>query len=185
MGESSSQLFGRGLISAKAAMGMKSKPPILRQTRVNRPNEEEFHGRQGLGDQGGADWTKPLDGGDRSVAGTRHIDTRQTMGSPRRASGKPSTGGSAGPQRQPIRVAQIDEGGTQKPDWPKGAGYKGSAGKGKAGNSVNAAFRGSPSGGKAGKPAGWKVPSKLRGTTKSAQMGGAQSAYYGAAGKRP
>jgi hypothetical protein len=117
MGESVSSLMRRGAISARAAAG---KPAILRQTRVNRPKEEPFDGKQGRRDQGGADWKNAWDKGDLSVAGTGHIDTRQNMGSPAKASGKPSKGGSAGPQKQPIKKAQIDSPDTQKPDWPKG-----------------------------------------------------------------
>lgn len=108
-----------GMISSKAAA---KRPAILGKTRVNRPNEEDFDGKQGLGDQGGADWNKPLDGGDRSVASTKHINTKQTMGTPAKAGGAPSKGGSAGAQKQPIKRNQIDDG-AQRPKYPNGTGY--------------------------------------------------------------
>src|SRR5260221_12790613 len=116
MAESPESGFLRGTISRKAAN--KHLPGVLKQTRVNPgfgKREEPFDGKQGRGDQAGADWNKPLDGGDKSVAGTGHINTKKDMGSRARASGGPSRGGSAGGQRQPIRRSRIDEGDAQKP----------------------------------------------------------------------
>ena len=125
MAESPDSAFLRGAISKKAAS--KHLPGILKQTRVNRPNEEKFDGKQGRGDQGGADWSKPFDTGDLSVAGTGHIDTKQSKGSPARASGAPSRGGGAGSENQPVRRNNIDDPATNKPDWPKGSKVKGKA----------------------------------------------------------
>jgi hypothetical protein len=101
---------GMGQISEKAAA--RFKPPILSQTRVNRPKEEAFHGKQGRADQGG---TKM-----RGVPETTHrnIDTRQTAGTPRNAGGVPSKGGRAMGTENPS-VAQIDQATHQKPDWPR------------------------------------------------------------------
>lgn len=106
-----------GQISSKAAA---KRPGILGATKVNRPNEEPFHGKQGLGDQGGADWNKPLDGGDTSVAGTGHINTKQRKGAP---GIKPVKGaGAAGREHQPVRRNQIDNRDTQGSE--KRAGVK-------------------------------------------------------------
>lgn len=113
MGESATSLFRRGMISPKAAY---AKPGILKQTKPGVPLEmADFMDKGGRNDQGGV-----RDAGDRSVASTRHIDTRQDKGSPARASGKPSKGGSAGAEVQPTRRRAIDEASLQRPAFPGG-----------------------------------------------------------------
>ena len=157
--------------------------------------EEPFHGRQGKSDQGSS-----RDPGHK-VAGNRHIDKKQDMGSKARASGKPSSAGKhtksdkwspkvlrgtsdvggevAGGQRQPLKRRQIDDAMVQKPDFP-------SAGSGGA---VQGAWAGSsiPGG---GKPAIGKVSNfgGRSGVVKKSgpqQKSGPQSGYYGAASSRP
>jgi hypothetical protein len=80
MAESGDSNFLRGQISLRAGKNMRdndAKPSVLRKTRVNRPNEEPFDGKQGRRDQGGADWNNAWEKGDLSVAGTGHIDTHK------------------------------------------------------------------------------------------------------------
>src|SRR5258708_4441215 len=116
MGEALESLMRRGMISGKAA----ARRGILAQTRAQGTNMEPFDGKQGRGDQGGADWNKPLDGGDKSVACTRHIDTQTKKAAP----GIKAPILNAGPEKQPVRRNQIDNSIGQKPVFPKGAGYK-------------------------------------------------------------
>jgi hypothetical protein len=113
MGESMESLFRRGMIS-KGQSDRIGKPKILSETRVQNSRMTDFDDKGGMRDQGGIR--------DRGIkeSGRDHIDKRQDMGSPERASGKPSKGGSVGAQRQPVRRNEIDARGTQKPDFPKG-----------------------------------------------------------------
>src|SRR5271157_3680816 len=78
MGETIESLFRRGAISSKAGKKVGiirdnyDKPSILKQTKVERADEEPFEGRQGLRDQGGR-----MDHGHES--GKRdHINRHQT-----------------------------------------------------------------------------------------------------------
>jgi hypothetical protein len=134
MGESLQSLFRRGAVSSRAA----DKPSILRQTRMNPSfgqKEEKFSGKQGLGDQAGADWKKPFDGGDRTVASSKAIDLKQSKGTPALAGGAPRGGASAGKEKQPTRKAAIDDTSMQEPKFPKGAGFKTGFAKGAGVNS--------------------------------------------------
>jgi hypothetical protein len=88
----------------KAQMGGAKQPTRL----------AEFDGKGGLKDQGGIH-----DKGDKA-GGRSHIDNKQDMGAPARASGKPSKGGSVNATGQPGR-GEIDEAKTQSPLFPKGS----------------------------------------------------------------
>lgn len=101
---------GMGQVSSKALA--RFKPAVLSQTSVNRPKEEKFHGKQGRADQGGT----RMRGVPETT--TRAIDTRQTMGSPRNAGGKPSKGGSVNSKENPSNN-EINQASHQKPNWPR------------------------------------------------------------------
>jgi hypothetical protein len=118
MAESAESLFRRGMISPKQF----GKLGAQKGTRTNpafQAGEEAFSGRQGRADQGGR-----RDAGERSVAGTGHINNRRTsdFGTPARAGGKPSKGGSAPSRGGVPNHAQIDESSEQTPTFPRGAG---------------------------------------------------------------
>jgi hypothetical protein len=160
--------------------------------------EEPFSGRQGRADQGGRRDSGPKA---TSVKGGGHIEygPSQNMGTPSRASGKPSGAGKhtagdkwsprvlkgtrdvggevAGRQRNPLRRKQIDSPDTQKPDFPRGA----------SGSSVQGAWAGSsiPGGGKASPTTGFGGRSGVTKKSGAEQKAGPQSAYYGAANSRP
>jgi hypothetical protein len=86
MAETMDSLFRRGMISSKQMkkLGKSSAPKGLRKTKVERPNEEDFSGKQGLRDQGA--------GKMRGVKSAAAIDQKQAKGSS--ASPPPSKGGS-------------------------------------------------------------------------------------------
>jgi hypothetical protein len=109
-------MFHQGLISAKAGAKLKK----LQGTKVQNSKMADFDDKGGRRDQGGV-----RDRGDSSVAGARHIDTKQDMGSVARASGPPSKGGRVGKTGQPGADA-IDE--VQTPAFPKQGSGKGRAG---------------------------------------------------------
>ena len=162
MGEAATSLFRRGLISQKQA----GKLGILKQTKSGVPTKmADFDGRSK--DEGGTrDKGAP-------EASTRHIDKRQDMGSPARASGAPSSGGSVGKGAtgQPVRRRQLDDAATQKPDFP--------AGSGKRGAPPNEVRSSPPGGGKPVPSSGGKMstPKKLK--AKVAKQGG----QYGGGGR--
>jgi hypothetical protein len=160
--------------------------------------EEPFEGRQGKGDQGGR-----RDHGPAATSAKRggHIEygPSQNMGTPARASGKPSGGGKhtatdkwsprvlkgtsdvggdvAGRQKNPMRRKQIDSSDTQKPDFPRGA----------SGGGVQGAWAGSsiPGGGKKSPTTGFGGRSGVTKKSGAQQKAGPQSEYYGAANSRP
>jgi len=113
MGESMTSLFRRGMISKPNADRI-GKPKVLAQTSVQASRMADFDDKGGRKDQGGT-----RDAGERSVASTRHINQNQDMGSPDRASGKPSKGASVGAQRQPVHSREINDSRQQKPDFPR------------------------------------------------------------------
>lgn len=78
MAETADSLFRRGAISPKQA----AKMGVLKKTKVERADEEDFDGKQGLKDQGGIR--------DKGIKQTRRdaINQNQKMGE------KPSKGGS-------------------------------------------------------------------------------------------
>ncbi len=109
-------MMHQGLISAGAGAKLKK----LQGTKVQNSKMAAFDDKAGKRDQGGV-----RDRGDSSVAGVRHIDTKQDMGSPARASGAPSKGGRVNHTGQP-GVDAIDEG--QTPAFPQQGSGKGRAG---------------------------------------------------------
>src|SRR5260370_38450297 len=99
MAESVESLFRRGLISSKAMekfgkRGNEAKPKIPNETKVQASKLANFNDKSGRDDQGGA-----RDKGAK-VASVRHIDICQDLGSPARASGRPTKGGVVADQRQ-------------------------------------------------------------------------------------
>lgn len=120
MGESHDSLFRRGLISPKQ-MDRIGKPKILAQTKVQNSKMADFDDKGGKRDQGGIR--------DRGVqeSGRDHINKRQDMGTPERASGKPSRGaGVEGGQSSPVRRREIDAGESQRPNFPSEGRVRGS-----------------------------------------------------------
>jgi hypothetical protein len=115
MAESMDSLFRRGLISPKAMekLGKRrsAKPKSLSATRVQPAGMADFDDRRGVRDQGGV-----RDSGAR-VAGSRHIDSAQDLGSPARASGRPSKGGFVRDQMQ-AHSDEIDDPDNQTPAFP-------------------------------------------------------------------
>src|SRR5258708_19515329 len=97
MAESMESLFRRGMISPKAlgklAAKSSSKPKILNETRVQNSRMADFDGKS-------KDEGTNRDRGERSVAGSRHIDTKQDLGTRARASGRPTRGGFVNDQMQ-------------------------------------------------------------------------------------
>lgn len=85
-----------------------------RKTRNIPTKMADFDDRGGVRDQGGV-----RDRG-ASEAGRRHIDKKQSMGSPAKASGKPSKGASAGAQKQPTKNAHINDASLTSPAFPAG-----------------------------------------------------------------
>ncbi len=112
----SDAMMHQGLISAKAGAKLKK----LQGTKVQNSKMAAFDDKAGKRDQGGN-----RDRGDSSIAGSHHIDTKQDMGSPARASGPPSKGGRVNHTGQP-GVDAIDE--NQAPTFPKQGSGKGRAG---------------------------------------------------------
>jgi hypothetical protein len=115
MAESMQSLFRRGLISptAMAKVG-KRKPKILNETKGQASKMASFDDKSGARDQGGA-----RDKGAK-VASVRHIDIRQDLGSPARASGRPSKGGFV-PDQMQVHSDEIDDADNQQPAFPKAA----------------------------------------------------------------
>jgi hypothetical protein len=104
-----------GEISAKAGRRHGVFGP--KGTRVNpafHTNEEPFEHDGGLRDQGAG-----RERGTRVASGDP-IDNMQTMGSPRHAGGKPTRGGSAGPQKQPTKVGHINAANLTEPEFREG-----------------------------------------------------------------
>lgn len=102
-----------GLISNRQAS---RKGLSLKGTRVQASKMADFDdqgGDEGVGDDRGV-----------SAAGNRSIDRNQDMGSPARASGKPSKGGSVNAASQPVKRGQIDDGAAQLPAFPAGSSAK-------------------------------------------------------------
>jgi len=102
-----------GEVSARAM----KKHGVLRGTHVNprfHSREEEFYGKEGLEDQGRSKDPGPVE------AGRRSIDKRQKMGSPAHAGGKPTRGGSTGPQKQPTRAGHINAANLTEPEFREG-----------------------------------------------------------------
>jgi hypothetical protein len=120
MAESMESLFRRGMISPKAlgklAAKSSSKPKVLNQTRVQNSRMADFDGKS-------KDEGTNRDRGARSVAGNRHIDTKQDLGTPARASGRPSRGGFVKDQMQ-VNTDEIDDVDNQRPAFPRGAKVK-------------------------------------------------------------
>jgi hypothetical protein len=142
MGESMQSLFRRGLISptAMAKLG-KRKPKILSETRVQNAKMANFDDKAGARDQGGV-----RDKGAK-VASARHVDIRQDLGSPARASGRPSRGGFV-PDQMQVHGDEIDDAVNQQPAFPKAAKIKAANGarpvgvKGPRGQSSGPAYGG-------------------------------------------
>ena len=146
MAESVESLFRRGLISSKAMekfgkRGNEAKPKILKETKVQASRMANFDDKSGAGDQGGA-----RDRGAK-VASARHIDIRQDLGSPARASGRPSKGGFV-PDQMQVYSDEIDDADNQQPAFPKAAKVKAANGarqvgvKGPPGKSSGPAYGG-------------------------------------------
>jgi hypothetical protein len=146
MAESMQSLFRRGMISPKAmgklaAKGSKRK--ILNQTKVQNSGMANFDGKS-------KDEGANRDRADRSVAGSRHIDTKQDLGTPARASGRPSRGGFVKDQMQ-VNTDEIDDANNQRPAFPRGAKVKAANGarqvgvKGPPGKSSGPEYGGPPS----------------------------------------
>jgi hypothetical protein len=162
--------FEAGEISSSAMKGLQGKwqkPGVLRKTRVNRPNEEEFHGKQGLRDQGGPRLKGP------SGAKAKHINNPRTQ----RMGPKPSKGGAVGLGGQP-EVDHVDQSEMQMPQMPAGAGMLSGPGvSGQARSMPPGGGKPSPGGAAAGKPPSRGAPPM--------QRPGKQSGYYSAASRRP
>jgi hypothetical protein len=118
MAENMQSLFRRGLISptAMAKLG-KRKPKILSETKVQSGRMTNFDDKGGIRDQGGV-----RDKGAK-VASARHVDIRQDLGSPARASGRPSRGGFV-PDQMQVHSDEIDDADNQLPVFPKAAKIK-------------------------------------------------------------
>jgi hypothetical protein len=128
MAESMESLFRRGLISQKAMKKLGSRtrrPKILDETRVQNSRMANFDSK--AKDEGGV-----RDRGDTSVAGSRGIDTRQDLGSPQRASGRPSADGFVKDQ-MPVLTDEINDANNQRPAFPRGDKVKASEAKRKLG----------------------------------------------------
>jgi hypothetical protein len=121
MGDSMRALMRSGAISGKQA-AKHDLPKVLRMTKVERDKEEEFHGRQGLRDQGG------LRDRGHEVSKVDHIDRHQELSKPKHDGlGAPSkmrrgvdSGGAVNAYGQP-GVDEIGERRLQKPDFPRGS----------------------------------------------------------------
>lgn len=107
MAEKMDSLFRRGMISSKQMkkLGKSSAPKGLRKTKVERPNEEDFNGKQGRKDQGA--------GKTRGVKGADAIDQNQAKGSA--ASPPPSKGASVQNKGKTPGVNEINKNGKT---WP-------------------------------------------------------------------
>jgi hypothetical protein len=117
--------------------------PAQKGTRTNPAfgaGEEPFENKAGRRDQGGT-----RDRGDTAVAGNAHINNRRAgdMGTPARASGRPSKGGGVRNKGGIPRTDQINQASEQRPTFPKGARIAG-----RASNAAPRAVRG-----------GWQRPS--------------------------
>ena len=102
------ELMRHAMISPKQA----AKRGLMKKTKAQPSKMAEFDGKDGERDQGGV-----RDRGDPD-AGARHIDRKQDMGSPARASGKPAST-VPGSQKQPVTRDQIDDADTQAPANPR------------------------------------------------------------------
>lgn len=112
MGETAESLYRRGAISPKQA----GKLGILKKTKVERPEEEEFDGKQGKRDQG-----RPGDKGHKEGS-AGHIDVKKDIGSPEKASGAPSKGARVNsygiPGADEIDRGTSGKGGKNSKEWP-------------------------------------------------------------------
>lgn len=124
MGDSAAALMRAGVISGRQAD--KHKLAVLKKTKVERPEEERFDGKQGLRDQGGGKEkghgvarTKHIEGPDQ---GTEKKKNTGFNFDKRFANGKGSPG-----------AAEINEAEHQKPAFPRSAGSTKSS---KAGDGV-------------------------------------------------
>ena len=193
MAQSARSLFSHGEISSKAAG--KHGIPILRQTRVNpgfEQREEPFEGRQGLRDQGGRHAF-----GDASVASSHAINTKQSMGTPAHAGGKPGgrkrvairgvpkalrgtvEGGGdigRGAQMQPVHRGHIDAPGLTHPEFREG-GNSPAVKRGQFRTSIPGGGKPSPGSASAARPSSRGAPPM--------QKPGRQSGYYSADTRRP
>jgi hypothetical protein len=119
----------------------KRKPKILSETKVQASKMANFDDKSGRNDQGGT-----RDKGAK-VASVRHIDIRQDLGSPARASGRPSKGGFV-PDQMQVHSDEIDDADNQTPAFPKAAKVKAANGarqvgvKGPPGKSSGPAYGG-------------------------------------------
>jgi hypothetical protein len=159
-----------GEISAKAGRRHGVGP---KGTRVNprfHTQEEDFEGKEGLEDQGRSRDTGPV------VAGDEHIDKVQGMGTPARASGKPTRGGSAGPQKQPTRKRHIDDPALTQPEFREG-GNSPAVRRGQWSTSIPGGGKPSPGGASVGRPSSRGAP--------PAQRPGRPGGYASAASRRP
>src|SRR5258708_34524724 len=90
MAERMECIFRRGMISPKGlgklAAKSSRKPKIMNETRVQNSRMADFDGKS-------KDEGANRDRGPRSVAGSRHIDTKLDLGTPAGAGGRPSRGG--------------------------------------------------------------------------------------------
>jgi len=105
MAESAESLYRRGMISPRQA----GKLGILKATKAQPSKMADFDAKE----SGGS--------GDGSIAGRNHINNRGTadLGSPQRASGKPSTGAFVKNKGGQPRANEIDEPAAQKPNFPR------------------------------------------------------------------
>jgi hypothetical protein len=151
MGDSMKALMRSGAISGKQA-AKHDLPKVLRMTKVERDKEEEFHGRQGLRDQGmgkerghrissrdhlrGPDQeveSKRVNGisermskwdNDRGHPGRNEIDERehQRPEFPKSDGGKKASRGGRGYDDGDEGPDEIDQRSNQRPDFPRGEG---------------------------------------------------------------
>jgi len=159
-----------GEISARAGRRHGVGP---KGTRVNprfHTDEEEFMGKEGLKDQGRSKDPGP------TLAGGEHINRVQGMGSPARASGKPTRGGSAGPQKQPFNRDHIDTAAIQQPEFREG-GNSPAVRRGQWKTSIPGGGKKSPGSVGHGRPSSRGAP--------AAQRPGRPGGYASAASRRP
>ena len=159
-----------GEISAKAGRRHGVGP---KGTRVNprfHTDEEEFMGKEGLKDQGRSKDPGP------TLAGGEHINRVQGMGSPARASGKPTRGGSTGPQKQPTRAGHINAANLTEPEFREG-GNSPAVRRGQFRTHIPGGGKPSPGGASVGRPSSRGAP--------PAQRPGRPGGYASAASRRP
>ena len=178
MAETAESLFRRGAISKKQAGKMRvgDLPKVLRSTKVERANEEDFDGKQGMRDQGGLRDRGPKDTG-RDAINKNQRDSSAIGGRPSR------DGYVRNPKGGQPNVDEIDQGGNQKPEFPRSAGLGTKASRG--GREDTGGYAGKRSANKSGslkidrRENQEKGPSNKRAAKKADKQGG----WYGGGGQ--